>query len=108
MTTTLDLSATDRAIVAAILRDTLPADTTVWVFGSRAKGRARRGSDLDLAIDAGRPLTRAEGDALADLFHESDLSYTVDVVDLHTVADSFRAIIERDRVMFGDWASVSS
>ena len=108
MTATLDLNATDRAIVAAILRDTLPAEAKVWVFGSRAKGRARRGSDLDLAIDAGRPLTRAEENTLADQFHESDLSYTVDVVDLQTVAETFRAIIERDRVPFGDWPSVCS
>ena len=103
MTTTIDLSTPDRAVVAAILLATLPSSAKVWVFGSRAKGTARRGSDLDLAIDTGRPLTRAETDALADAFHDSDLSYRVDVVDLHTVEPRFRAIIERDRVPLGGW-----
>ena len=30
-----------------------------WVFGSRAAGRARPYSDLDLTVDAGRELTLA-------------------------------------------------
>ena len=50
----LDLSDNHSRIVLAILREYLPADAAVWVFGSRATGRARLYSDLDLAIDAGR------------------------------------------------------
>src|SRR5205085_11964920 len=46
--------------VLTILAADLPPDAVVWVFGSRATGRARRYSDLDLAIDAGRPLTLDE------------------------------------------------
>jgi predicted nucleotidyltransferase len=53
----LALPANHRQQVLTILAANLPRDATVWVFGSRATGRARRYSDLDLAIDAGRPLT---------------------------------------------------
>ncbi len=49
----LDLPAADRRLVLTILAANLPAGTAAWVFGSRATGRARRYSDLDLAIDAG-------------------------------------------------------
>jgi len=87
----------DLARAWGALREGLPETAVVWVFGSRATGTARRASDLDLAIDAGRPLTRKETGTLLDAFEESDLPYTVDVVDLHTVAPSFRAIIERDK-----------
>jgi predicted nucleotidyltransferase len=87
----------DLARAWAALRQGLPEEAAVWVFGSRATGTARRASDLDLAIDAGRPLTRAETGALLDAFEESDLPYTVDLVDLNTVAPSFRAIIDRDK-----------
>ena len=81
-----------------ILRANLPAAAKVWVFGSRASGRARRFSDLDLAIDAGRPLTLDEAASLADAFSESDLSYRVDVVDWCAIDDRFRRIIAQGRV----------
>ena len=94
----IDLSAVHRRLVLQILRANLPPATQVWVFGSRATGRARRYSDLDLAIDAGRPLTLDESASLADAFSESDLSYRVDVVDWHAIDDRFRGIIANDRV----------
>ena len=68
------------------------------MFGSRAKWTTKDASDLDLAIDAGRPLTRAESNNLADAFEESDLPYKVDVVDMYTVSDTFRPYIEKERV----------
>ena len=94
----IDIRPTDLAIVQHILRDALPSDVRVWVFGSRALWTTKHSSDLDLAIDAGRILTREESTALADGFDESDLPYKVDVVDMHTVSDNFRKIVERDRV----------
>ncbi|MBV8593313.1 MAG: nucleotidyltransferase domain-containing protein, partial [Caulobacteraceae bacterium] len=49
MTARPDLSPRDLATVRAILAAALPAEARVWVFGSRARGTARRYSDLDLA-----------------------------------------------------------
>jgi restriction endonuclease S subunit/predicted GIY-YIG superfamily endonuclease/predicted nucleotidyltransferase len=88
-------------VVRRILAAVLPSDAEVWVFGSRVKGTARRGSDLDLAVDAGRPLTRREATALAEGFEASELPYPVEVVDLHAVSESFRAVIEAERVRLG-------
>jgi type I restriction enzyme S subunit len=68
------------------------------VFGSRATGRARRYSDLDLAIDAGRPLTLDEIAGLAEAFSDSDLPYKVDVVDWHSIEDRWRQIILAERM----------
>jgi predicted nucleotidyltransferase len=53
----VDLSAEHRRLVLDILRANLPPNTKVWLFGSRATGRARPYSDLDLAIDVDRPMT---------------------------------------------------
>lgn len=89
----VDLAAAHRAIVEAILRRHLPAGSVVWVFGSRAIGRARAYSDLDLAIDAGRVLSLDEMAGLRDDFTESDLPWLVDVVDCRGVSDGFRASI---------------
>src|SRR5687767_7796848 len=53
----IDMTAAHRQLVLAVLRAHLPAGTAAWVFGSRATGRARRYSDLDIAIDTGRRLS---------------------------------------------------
>jgi predicted nucleotidyltransferase len=90
------LSIHDLAIVQVVLAAHAPPDVVVRIFGSRARGEARRGSDLDLAIDAGRPLTPRESGALADAFEESDLPYTVDLVDVRAASEGFVALIERE------------
>ena len=105
MTSPIDIRSNDLKIVQQILADALPKNAKVWVFGSRATWKTKRSSDLDLAIDAGRALTRNESSALADAFDESDLPYKVDVVDMHNVSDTFKAIIERQMLPL-EWQSL--
>ena len=85
-------------LVLDILRAHLPPSTKAWVFGSRTTGRARRYSDLDLAIDAGRRLTLDEIARLSEAFSESDLPYKVDLVDWQDIDDRWRQTIEAERV----------
>jgi uncharacterized protein len=93
-----DLPADHRRLVLNILHTNLPASTKAWVFGSRATGRARRYSDLDLAIDTGRPMTLDEIARLAEAFSDSDLPYRVDLVDWHDIDDRWRQMIVAERV----------
>jgi predicted nucleotidyltransferase len=97
-TARLDLSDEQRRLVLTIFAAIIPADAKLWVFGSRTTGRARRYSDLDLAVDAGRPLTLDERARLAEAFEESDLPYHVDIVDWQTITPDFRRIIAADRI----------
>ena len=92
------MTSEHRALVIGILRRHLPSEARVWVFGSRATGRARPYSDLDSAIDAGRPLSLDETGALAEAFSDSDLPYRVDIVDWHTTGDAFRRLVVADRL----------
>lgn len=67
------------------------------IFGSRAKGTARKTSDLDLVLMTKKPL---EFSILADLkeaFSESDLSFKVDIVDWSDISESFQKLIEKDK-----------
>jgi predicted nucleotidyltransferase len=83
------LSESDLSIVQDILARYVP-NRPVFVFGSRANGRAQRRSDLDLAVGGTEPLNfRIQGE-LADAFDESDLPIEVDVVDLSAVSETFR------------------
>lgn len=98
MDKSLDIRTKDLLIVQNILKKNLPENAKAWVFGSRARGKARRASDLDLAIDLGRPFTKMETSKLFHAFEESDLPYKVDVVDLHSVNETLKIIIENERI----------
>jgi len=103
MNAQIDLNPEHLAIVQTILREHLPENATVWVFGSRATGRARRGSDLDLAIDIGQVLPSKTDYDLQFAFEDSDLPWTVDMVDMFNLEEGiFRQNVERDRVIL-DW-----
>jgi predicted nucleotidyltransferase len=94
----LDVSPGELAIVQGILRKHIPGHA-VWAFGSRAKGTARRYSDLDLAIITDAPMSFELRGDLAEDFSESDLPFRVDILDWATTRDSFRRIVERDKVV---------
>lgn len=85
-------------IVQDVLHTYVP-QYEVWVFGSRARRTAKKYSDLDLAIITDKPLDLETSAALSDAFSESDLPYKVDVVDWFTAQDSFRKVMEQDKVV---------
>ncbi len=96
-TSQIDIDPDHLAIVRDILHKHVP-QYAVWVFGSRVTGKARKFSDLDLAIITDKPLSLEVSASLRDDFSESDLPWKVDVVDWATTSDVFRAIIARDKV----------
>lgn len=93
----IDITSDNLALVQQILRIHL-SGTKIWVFGSRAKGTARRGSDLDLAIDAGTPLPLSLKSRLAVALDEAPLPFNVDLVDLHSITPQFRALIDAHKL----------
>jgi predicted nucleotidyltransferase len=103
----LDLSPGDLAIVRDILRKHVP-DREVWAFGSRAKGTARRYSDLDLAIITDAPLSFKVCGDMAEDFSESDLPFRVDILDWATTRENFRRIVEMDKVVVQPAAATAS
>ncbi|HNC53600.1 MAG TPA: restriction endonuclease subunit S, partial [Accumulibacter sp.] len=108
----LDIRPDHWRIVSDILRKHVP-QYAVWAFGSRAKWTAKQYSDLDLAVITDKPLPLEVSASLTDDFSESDLPWKVDVVDWATTSESFRKIIERDKVvvqkpvMASEWERVS-
>ncbi len=95
----IDMQPIDRDLVIKILREYLPENARVWVFGSRAKGTARRFSDLDLLIDVGG--TKLDNKIKSDLawdFEESDLPYKVDIADWNSISGKFKKNVEAHRL----------
>ena len=97
MTSPVDIRPDHLEIVQGILREHLPVDVKVWVFGSRTNWTTKDSSDLDLALDGESKLSHKLLGALKGAFEDSTLPYTVDVVDLNQIGDSFRQIVESHR-----------
>ena len=88
----LDLSPEQLRITRKILQDRVPGQP-VWVFGSRVTGKARKYSDLDLAIGGEKPLPFVLLAELAHDFSESDLDFRVDIVDWASVNEAFKEAV---------------
>ena len=98
MTSPVDIRPDHLEIVQGILREHLPVDVKVWVFGSRTNWTTKDSSDLDLALDGESKLSHKLMGALKDAFEDSTLPYTVDVVDLNAVSHAFKQIVKEQRV----------
>lgn len=72
----------------------------MWIFGSRAKGKPKKFSDLDIVIDASQPMPLSLLAALNHDFDESNLPFKVDVVDWNNINELFQKLIAKERVRF--------
>ena len=97
-TSPVDIRPDHLETVQEILRSHLPAGVEVWVFGSRANWTTTDSSDLDLAVAGSAKLDYRVMADLEIAFEESDLPYTVDVIDLNNVSDAFNQIVKNQRV----------
>ncbi len=73
---------------------------TVYLFGSRARGPARRASDVDIAVEAHEPLPPRVLAHLRDSLEESTVPYRVDILDLALAGDALRERVKRDGVVW--------
>jgi predicted nucleotidyltransferase len=93
----LVLSPVERAQVVGILGRLLPG-VEVRAYGSRARGEARRFSDLDLALMSPEPLGPRLRAELREAFSVSELPFRVDLLDWASASEEFRLSIEAELV----------
>jgi len=96
--TLVDIRPDHLGIVQDIVRTHLPPEVRVWVFGSRADWTTKDSSDLDLALEGDGPVDDQRVTEMKLAFEESELPYTVDLVDIHRVGDGFRRRVMNQRV----------
>jgi len=94
----IDILPRDLEIVLSILRRHVPG-IEIRAAGSRTKRNARRHSDLDLIIMTERPLEVISIARLSAAFSESDLPFSVDVLDWASLDESFRRLIRDGSVI---------
>lgn len=82
------------------LFDATPDLDRVWIFGSRATGKARVNSDIDIAFDAPRMSAEAARELVLAIEGLPTL-YRIDAVHWQGIHDAtLRSEIERDRRTF--------
>lgn len=75
-----------RQIVLNTLGD---AKVQVFLFGSRARGEARTGSDVDVGLLGEQPVPPATLAKIREALELSHVPYEVDVVDLRCAEEDF-------------------
>ena len=73
---------------------------TVYLFGSRARGSARRASDVDIAVEAREPLPPQVLARLRDRLEESTVPYRVEILDFASAGDDLRMRIKQEGVVW--------
>lgn len=100
-TSAIDLPEAHQKQVLDIIRARLP-DARVWVYGSRAKGGARRYSDLDLMLDdRGREIPWSVLGNLDEDFDESSLPIIVELHDMAATDANFLDRVRKDFLLLG-------
>lgn len=93
----IDLTPTQTHEVRRILTSVLTTPQA-WIFGSRATGRARPYSDLDILISATKPLDWQDRADLLDAFEASNLPFRVDIVEESRLAPGMAARVRAERL----------
>jgi uncharacterized protein len=79
-----------------------PKVKKVVLYGSRARGDYRQGSDIDLAIDAPQ-MTEREFAQLWNAIDDLPIIYSIDIVHLQAINDeNFLAAINQEGVVLYD------
>ena len=86
-----------KKIIEKILEACVPGKT-VWVYGSRIKGKSHEGSDLDLLIKSS--VTFEELSLVREALSDSNIPISVDILDWDSIPDSFKKEIEKEHLVF--------
>lgn len=80
------LRADDLETIIAVLSG-YPAVKTAVIFGSRAKGNYKVGSDVDIALHGVEMGDRVAADVAYQLNEETIMPYRFDVLNYHTITN---------------------
>lgn len=86
-----------KKILLGIIEKRVPG-CAVYLFGSRAKGKHFQGSDIDLALDAGKIIGFQVMNALRSEIEDTTIPLNVDIVDLHDITGDFKKQVEKEMV----------
>lgn len=87
MNNTVGLRQNDIEIIVSVIQNH-PEVTEAYLFGSRAKGNFRNGSDVDLALKGDKLTTEIVSSISYQLNEETTLPYKFDVLNYHSISNN--------------------
>ncbi len=72
----------------------------VILFGSRARGTHRQGSDIDVALDIGEPIKLREMSRIRVTLENLPISLGIDIVDMHNILAELQQIIASEGIVW--------
>lgn len=86
------LTKIEKEIRKIIFQFLSPNEYQVFIFGSRASGKARKYSDYDIGILGKKPVPLKVLGKIEEALEESDLPYKVEVVDFSLLPSGFKKV----------------
>lgn len=93
----IDKQTKDKLI--AIIGALMP-HAKIYLYGSHARGTARLGSDIDLALDTGNKIPIRDLGEITNVIEGLSIPYKIDVVDMYSISPEMRHEIERDKILW--------
>lgn len=75
-------------------------EAKIYLFGSRARGKYTKHSNIDIALDAGKRLANVDVDEVKSMLNESNIRYLIDVLDYHSVNHSMQESIMKEKIVW--------
>jgi len=72
----------------------------VYLFGSRSRGDHSERSDVDIAIDAGRPMTLTEKGQIISMIDALNIPQKTDIVDFNRAPDALKNNILKEGIVW--------
>jgi len=92
----LELAMHSERCLKDLLRAYLPPQTSVHLFGSRARRQNRWNSDFDIWIDADLDILAKS--KLEEAIEESIIPFKVDIVTTRQLRDEFGSLVRKDAI----------
>lgn len=87
----------DKEKIIALISALLPK-AKIILFGSRAAGSWRTGSDLDIAIDTGRRIKISDLGEIKSVLEGTNIPHSIDVVDYNFVDELMKKMIDQEGI----------
>jgi predicted nucleotidyltransferase len=87
-------------VKSQILDSLKDENTTIILFGSRARGDFNKFSDIDIGLLPHDELDNKKITLLKDLLENMNIPYTIDIIDLSKVSDTFRQKALKEKIVW--------
>lgn len=89
----------DKEKIIALISALAP-DAKIILFGSRARGKFSKSSDIDIALDMGDKIPVLLIGEIIDVLNASDIIPNIEIVDFYFASEEMKELIKREGIVW--------